>query len=137
MYGELHPRGGGDTIPLMKKFLVVGRRESCDIVLRWPNVSGSHCELSLVDGFWYVKDLASSNGTKVNGTRVAERRLDPGDTLSIARHEFEIVYEPVRLGATGAPVDDNAAASSRPQVSNGGVRGTIPVPRDERPEARS
>ncbi|MBM3955491.1 MAG: FHA domain-containing protein [Planctomycetota bacterium] len=108
MYGELHPRGGGDTIPLMKKFLVVGRRESCDIVLRWPNVSGSHCELSLVDGFWYVKDLASSNGTKVNGTRVAERRLDPGDTLSIARHEFEIVYEPVRLGATGAPVDDNA-----------------------------
>ncbi|MBU6277197.1 MAG: FHA domain-containing protein [Planctomycetes bacterium] len=108
MYGELHPRGGGDTIPLMKTFLVVGRRESCDIVLRWPNVSGSHCELSLVDGFWYVKDLASSNGTKVNGTRVAERRLDPGDTLSIARHEFEIVYEPVRLGATGAPVDDNA-----------------------------
>jgi len=108
MYGELHPRGGGDTIPLMKKFLVVGRRESCDIVLRWPNVSGSHCELSLVDGFWYVKDLASSNGTKVNGTRVAERRLDPGDTLSIARHEFEVVYEPVRLGATGAPVDDNA-----------------------------
>jgi adenylate cyclase len=108
MYGELHPRGGGDTIPLMKKFLVVGRRESCDIVLRWTNVSGAHCELSLVDGFWYVKDLASSNGTKVNGTRVAERRLDPGDTLSIARHEFEIVYEPVRLGATGAPVDDNA-----------------------------
>jgi adenylate cyclase len=108
MYGELHPRGGGDTIPLMKKFLVVGRRESCDIVLRWTNVSGAHCELSLVDGFWYVKDLASSNGTKVNGTRVAERRLDPGDTLSIARHEFEIVYEPVRLGATGAPGDDNA-----------------------------
>ncbi|NBV45112.1 MAG: FHA domain-containing protein [Planctomycetia bacterium] len=105
MYGELQPRGGGDPIPLLKTFLVVGRRESSDIVLRFPNVSGAHCELSLVDGYWYVKDLASSNGTKVNGTRVAEHRLDPGDSLSIARHEFEITYEPSRVGAKGAPTD--------------------------------
>ncbi|MFZ4733493.1 MAG: FHA domain-containing protein [Pirellulales bacterium] len=105
MYGELQPRGGGDPIPLLKTFLVVGRRESADIVLRFPNVSGSHCELSLIDGYWYVKDLASSNGTKVNGTRIAEQRLDPGDSLSIARHHFEICYEPSKLGAQGAPSD--------------------------------
>lgn len=99
MYGELLPVGGGDPIPLLKTILTVGRRESCDVVLRFPNVSGNHCELSLVEGYWSVKDLGSSNGTKVNGTRVAEQRLEPGDKLSIAKHEFEVSYDPVRFGA--------------------------------------
>ena len=108
MYGELQPLGGGDPIPLLKTTLTVGRRESADIVLRFPNVSGSHCELSLVDGYWYVKDLGSSNGTKVNGTRVSEQRLDPGDTLSVSKHEYEVSYEPARLGAKAAPAEKAA-----------------------------
>jgi len=97
-YGELHPVGGGDPIPLLKPTLTVGRRESSDIVLRFPNVSGTHCELSLVDGHWIVKDLGSSNGTKVNGTRVTEGRLDPGDKVSIGRHEYEVCYDPASIG---------------------------------------
>ena len=105
MYGELIPQGGGDPIPLLKPVLVVGRRESADIVLRFANVSGNHCELSLVDGYWFVKDLASSNGTKVNGVRVSEKRLDPGDRLSVARNHYEIAYEPSKLGAMAAPAD--------------------------------
>ncbi|MEY3203784.1 MAG: hypothetical protein RLZZ21_115 [Planctomycetota bacterium] len=109
-YGELMPLGGGDPIPLLKPMLVVGRRESTDIVLRFPNVSGQHCELTIVDGYWVVKDLGSSNGTKVNGSRVTEQRLEPGDTLSIAKHEFEIAYEPVRLGATVAPPEEASKA---------------------------
>lgn len=103
MLGELQPVGGGDPIPLLQPMLTVGRRESCDIVLRFPNVSGTHCELSLVEGYWHVKDLGSSNGTKVNGSRVSEQRLDPGDKLSVAKHEYEIFYEPAKLGATGTP----------------------------------
>ena len=102
MYGELLPRGGGDPIPLLKPRLLVGRRESADIVLRFPNVSGHHCELSLEDGYWTVKDLRSSNGTKVNGNRVTEQKLEPGDTLRIAKHEYEIAFDPIRLGATTA-----------------------------------
>ena len=81
MYGELIPVGGGDPIPLLKKNLLVGRRESCDIVLRFPNVSAHHCQLHVNGGYWYVKDLKSRNGVKVNGTRVTEKRLDPGDEL--------------------------------------------------------
>ena len=104
MYGELLPRGGGDPIPLLKPLLVVGRREIADIVLRFPNVSGHHCELTLVNGYWNVKDLGSSNGIKVNGVRTIERRLEPGDTLAIARHEYEVCYEPVQLGAKAVPV---------------------------------
>lgn len=99
VYGELLPVGGGDPIPLLKPILTVGRRESADIVLRFPNVSGTHCELALVDGYWTVKDLRSSNGIKVNGVRVTEQRLEPGDKLAVAKHVYEITYEPGRLGA--------------------------------------
>jgi pSer/pThr/pTyr-binding forkhead associated (FHA) protein len=99
MLGELLPVGGGDPIPLLKPLLTVGRRESSDIVLRFPNVSGNHCELELIEGYWHVRDLDSRNGTKVNGERVKKHRLDPADKLSIARHAFEIHYDPATLGA--------------------------------------
>jgi pSer/pThr/pTyr-binding forkhead associated (FHA) protein len=107
MYGELLPLGGGDPIPLLKPTLMVGRRESADIVLRFPNVSGHHCELTLENGSWTVKDLRSSNGTKVNGTRVTEQKLRPGDKLSIAKHDFEIVFDPLRLGGS-VPVEEQS-----------------------------
>ena len=69
MYGELLPVGGGDPIPLLKKSLLVGRRESCDIVLRFSNVSAHHCQLTVTGGYWHVRDLNSRNGVKVNGCR--------------------------------------------------------------------
>jgi hypothetical protein len=59
--GELHPVGGGDPIPLLKPQLLIGRRESADIVLRFANVSGSHCTLWLEGGSWHVRDLKRSN----------------------------------------------------------------------------
>jgi adenylate cyclase len=111
MYGELQPLGGGDPIPLLKTTLMVGRRESADIVLRFPNVSGHHCELKLVDGYWNVKDLGSSNGTKVNGVRVTEQRIAPGDKLSIAKHEYVVSYEPADLGASEFSTEPTAQES--------------------------
>ena len=106
MYGELIPLGGGDPIPLLKQRLLVGRRESCDIVLRFANVSGQHCELNADSGYWFVTDKGSRNGTKVNGVRVMSmrKRLDPGDILSVAKHKYEIRYSPMDdMGATGPP----------------------------------
>jgi adenylate cyclase len=103
MYGELIPVGGGDPIPLLKKTLLIGRRESCDIVLRFANVSAHHCQLVVNGGFWYIKDSGSKNGVKVNGMRVSEKRLDPGDKLSVAKHDYEIQYSPFDLGAEGPP----------------------------------
>jgi adenylate cyclase len=109
MYGEFIPLGGGDPIPLMKKTLLVGRRESCDIVLRFPNVSAHHCQLQINNGYWYVTDLNSRNGVKVNNMRVTEKRLDPGDTISIAKHKYEVRYSPADLGAVGPPPSDGEA----------------------------
>ena len=92
MLGELIPVGGGDPIPLVKEKLLIGRRESCDISLQFPNVSSHHCELEFRDGFWFVTDLRSRNGTKVNGTRVSQKWLAPGDEISVAKHMFELQY---------------------------------------------
>ena len=106
MYGELVPVGGGDPIPLLKKSLLIGRRESCDIVLRFSNVSAHHCQLTVNAGYWHVRDLQSRNGVKVNGVRVTDKRIDPGDILSIAKHKYEVHYSPIDLGAVGPPPPD-------------------------------
>lgn len=106
MFGELIPIGGGDPIPLLKKQLLVGRRESCDICLRFSNVSAHHCQLLVLGGYWYIKDMKSRNGVKVNGNRVEEKRIDPGDVLSVAKHQYELKYSPQELGAQGPPPED-------------------------------
>src|SRR5262249_47310854 len=90
--GELVPAGGGDNIPLIRNKLTIGRRESCDICLRFPNISGLHCELSFQDGYWFIKDLKSTNGIKVNGHKVKQKSLNDGDEISIANRTFTIQY---------------------------------------------
>jgi adenylate cyclase len=62
--------------------------------------------LTVTGGYWYVRDLQSRNGVKVNGSRVTEKRVDPGDILSIAKHKYEVKYSPVDLGAVGPPPPD-------------------------------
>jgi adenylate cyclase len=62
--------------------------------------------LNVTAGYWYVRDLNSRNGVKVNGTRVTDKRIDPGDIISIAKHKYELKYSPVELGAVGPPPPD-------------------------------
>jgi len=90
--GELVPVGGGDAIPLLRAKMTLGRRESCDICMRFPNVSGLHAELLFRDGYWYVKDLNSTNGVKVNGTRVLEKLVYPKDEIAIGKRAYVIQY---------------------------------------------
>lgn len=138
MFGELQPIGGGDSIPLMKRSLLVGRRESCDIVLRFANVSAHHCQLTVNGGYWYVKDMKSRNGVKVNGTRTSEKRLDPGDELSVAKHSYIINYSPMELGAVGPPPVENLPNDilSKSLLERAGLAHK-PLPRPERKPARA
>jgi pSer/pThr/pTyr-binding forkhead associated (FHA) protein len=92
IHGELIPVGGGDTIPLRKEVMTIGRREICDIKLPFPNISGKHCELSFRNGYWFLRDIGSTNGIKVNGMRVVQRPLRPGDELAIANRRYTIQY---------------------------------------------
>ncbi|MCI0680518.1 MAG: FHA domain-containing protein [Gemmataceae bacterium] len=92
--GRLVPVGGGDVIPLLRDHVTMGRRESCDVCLQFPNVSGLHCELTYKQGYWFIQDLGSTNGIKVNGTRVQKRALSPDDTITIAKRTYRIEYTP-------------------------------------------
>lgn len=93
--GELVPQGGGDSMPLARSPLILGRRESCDICLQFPHVSGKHCELTFKEGLWILRDLDSTNGIKINGTRLdkgAKKVLHNGDVLAFAARKYTIQY---------------------------------------------
>ncbi len=63
--------------------LLVGRHDRCDVVVGHASVSRRHARLSFRDGHWVLRDLDSTNGTRVNGKRVVRCRLEPGDRLSL------------------------------------------------------
>jgi adenylate cyclase len=78
----------------VREVLTIGRREACDICLRFPDVSSVHAQLSFHEGYWRIRDMNSTNGIKVNGVRVLEKLLHPQDEVSIGRRrKFTIVYE--------------------------------------------
>jgi pSer/pThr/pTyr-binding forkhead associated (FHA) protein len=93
--GELVPIGGGDSIPLARSVMTVGRRKSNDICLDFANVSGNHCEFIFKEGFWRIRDLGSGNGIKINNEKILStepRALRPGDSVAIANHKYTIEY---------------------------------------------
>ena len=133
MYGDLIPVGGGDPIPLRKTELLVGRKKDCDIVLDFSNVSGQHCRLVLSGGYWFVLDLHSTNGVKVNGVRVTDRRIDPGQTVHISKHAYRLEYNPARNGATGpapAAVLQEAELMSRSLMEKAGLQRPPTIAKD-------
>jgi hypothetical protein len=63
--------------------LLLGRHHACDIVLSDPSVSRRHARLRFHDGRWMLRDLESTNGTRVNGVAVGRCALRPGDRLAL------------------------------------------------------
>ena len=70
--------------------LLIGRHYACDIVLTDPSVSRQHARLVFRDGGWVLQDLASTNGTTVNGTSVGRCTLRPGDHLVLGTERLRI-----------------------------------------------
>ena len=71
----------GDRYILGDEPVVFGRMPECDITLNDSNVSRRHAEIRANADAFVLVDLGSTNGTKVNGIRVAERELADGDEL--------------------------------------------------------
>jgi hypothetical protein len=70
--------------------LMVGRHHSCDVVLDDPTVSRLHARLAFRDGKWVLHDLASTNGTLINGARLDWCTLQPGDHLVLGEARLRI-----------------------------------------------
>ena len=94
MRAQLLPLDGGSPIDINKDLIVVGRKEDCDLRLEHKSVSKVHCVLVKTDGLLLLRDLGSTNGTRVNGTRVRRAALLPNDQLSIAHYKFRVYLGP-------------------------------------------
>jgi two-component system, cell cycle response regulator len=62
---------------------VIGRRQDCDLVLKYEGVSRQHARLIYDSGAFILEDLGSSNGTLVQGEPIARQRLNDGDVLQL------------------------------------------------------
>src|SRR5881296_1522784 len=94
MRAQLVPLDGGPPIELVKDLSLVGRKEDCDIRLDHKSVSKQHCVIVKTDGLLLLRDLGSTNGTKVNGQRVRRAALLPNDQLTIANFKFKVHLGP-------------------------------------------
>ena len=67
----------------------IGRKD-CDLILDDRLISRRHAELKMVENELVIEDLASTNGTKVNGKTVTNTRLIPNDLISIGPTNLRI-----------------------------------------------
>jgi pSer/pThr/pTyr-binding forkhead associated (FHA) protein len=88
-------KGGGRPIQITRDVTLVGRQEKlCDICIRKSSISKMHCLIVRTDGLLFIRDLGSTNGTKVNGQRVVRGALLPGDELAFAGEKFRVEMGP-------------------------------------------
>ena len=73
----------GKRVGVGEEPVSIGRMPECDVVLGDHNVSRRHAEVRRQDGGFVIVDLGSTNGTKVNGAGVRERRLEDGDEITV------------------------------------------------------
>jgi predicted component of type VI protein secretion system len=92
MRAQLVPLDGGAPVEVVKDLTLVGRKEECDLRLDHKSVSKMHCVIVKTDGLLLLRDLGSTNGTRVNGQRVRRAALMPNDELTIAGFKFRIHF---------------------------------------------
>ncbi|MBW3543644.1 MAG: FHA domain-containing protein, partial [Planctomycetes bacterium] len=101
----------------------IGRGDDCDIRLEDPRTSRIHCRIEVAGGRALLEDAGSSWGTFVNGEKVEQRPLQPGDVIRLGETElrFEIVSNPAAVTwgpSSGDPQANADAAPSSPSASS-------------------
>lgn len=81
---------GLQIFPLTEQVINLGRRIDNHVVIDDPSVSRVHAQLRAINGHYVIFDLESLGGTYVNGIRLNQATLYPGDVISLAG--VNIVY---------------------------------------------
>ncbi|HSN20590.1 MAG TPA: FHA domain-containing protein [Usitatibacter sp.] len=89
-------------VEITRPVTVVGRHPDCDIVIEHPAISGRHMLLRLVNRTVYVEDLASTNGTKVNGIATSHQVVHHLDVIEIGRHRMHFFDDALMVGRVGS-----------------------------------
>src|ERR1700684_4158479 len=138
MHAQLHPLDGGPPVDLAKEMILVGRQDDCDLRLDHKSVSKTHCVIVKTDGLLLLRDLGSTNGTRVNGTRVRRAAPLPNDQISIAHFKFRVYLGADELPPSVQPHDHTQALNQAElaHILKGRPPGTEKAPEceDLRPE---
>lgn len=114
MKAELVPDNGDPPIPITKDVTVVGRREYCDIVINDPSLSKRHCVLVKTDGLLVIRDLVTTNGTKVKGQRIRWAALLPDDRITLGSYKLRVYLGPADApGPSEMPKGSSRGAAPR------------------------
>jgi predicted component of type VI protein secretion system len=109
---ELIALTDGPDILLDKPIMLLGRHHECDIQLNSRKVSRRHCCLAQVSDYLVVRDLCSTNGIRINGERVHEGRLNPGDELTIGNFAYKIRW----VGHPAQPLSGDNGSGDKPAL---------------------
>lgn len=97
MSAQLVALSDGPSYTLDKVVLLIGRSEECDIQIDSQKVSRKHCCLAMLNGILLARDLGSTNGIKINGKKVTEGSINPGDELTIGNNNYVLHWDSVIL----------------------------------------
>lgn len=80
----------GLEVPVDRDWMVIGRGRTADVVIAEPTISRAHAAIGFDDGGFFMQDLGSTNGTRVNGTREARVSLANGDELQLGKLRLRV-----------------------------------------------
>ncbi|MEM7315950.1 MAG: response regulator, partial [Planctomycetota bacterium] len=98
----LHAMDGTAPLHLRRRRATVGTDPGCQVVIPDAEISEHHCVLFVHEGWWFVRDLESKHGIRINGQKFKQHLLQPDAALTLGTREYRITYEPQELGASGA-----------------------------------
>lgn len=98
-----------------RKLTRIGKKEDNDLIITDTTVSRYHAEIHFSSDSYLLKDLGSTNGTSINGIKVKEAFLSPGDVITVgsATIEFQTFDERVRIEPSSATSFGEAVGKSR------------------------
>jgi hypothetical protein len=103
--------GSSITTPLDTDLITIGRDEDSIVQLRSPSVSSQHAIIKAREDGYYVQDIGSRNGTRVNGAVIEESILTDGDRVAFG-DVTSIFYASDEVPAESVP---NAVAFAIPE----------------------
>ncbi len=80
----------GLELPLDRNWMVIGRGRSADILIAEPTISRAHAVIGHDDEGFFVQDLGSTNGTRVNGERTDKLHLADRDEVLLGKLLLQI-----------------------------------------------
>jgi dipeptidyl aminopeptidase/acylaminoacyl peptidase len=83
----------GRIVALPSQMVSLGRAPDNDVVVGDPATSGHHGRIETRNGFFWISDLGSTNGTLVNGEPVIEKQLSDGDMIAIGQNTMRFTQE--------------------------------------------